>query len=256
MIRPKAGKEKTLMSEVYLYDEIVKEKYTDWDGVEHGFSPDDLAEPLRAAGEGETVNIFVNSPGGSVFAAVAMTSEIKRAIQRGVRVNAYVDGIAASAASFLVMACETVSMYSGTMLMVHKPWSICIGNADDFMKAAEDLEEIQEGTCMPLYRSKLKNDEEELKVLMSRESWLSASKAAEFFDITVIDEAKDVSNSISSDVLNKLGYKHVPEQLIKKPENAPAQLPAQADNQPEGTPEPVDYTEWDNRINNITGGRS
>ena len=242
------------MSEVYLYDEIVQEKYTDWNGVEHGFAPDDLAEPLRAAGEGETVDIFVNSPGGSVFAAVAMTSEIKRALQRGVKVNAYVDGVAASAASFLIMACDTVNMYSGTMLMVHKPWSICVGNADDMLKAAEDLEAIQDGTCMPLYRSKLKGDEEDLKALMAKESWMSAAKAAEIFNIAVIDEVKDVKNSLSNDILNRFGYKNVPEQLIKKPENAPAQSPAQAANQPEATPEPVDYTEWENRISNL-GGR-
>ena len=98
------------MSEVYIYDEIVQEHDTDWDGVEHGFTPDDLAEPLHEASPGDVVNIYVNSPGGSVFAAVAMTSEIRRAIQRGVNVNAYVDGIAASAASFLVMACDSVNV--------------------------------------------------------------------------------------------------------------------------------------------------
>ena len=237
------------MSEVYIYDEIVQEKWRDWDDIEHGFAPDDLAEPLKAAEKGETVDIFVNSPGGSVFAAVAMTSEIRRAIQRGVTVNAYVDGIAASAASFLIMACDTVNMYSGTMLMVHKPWSLCIGNADDMLKAAEDLEAIQDATCMPLYKSKLKGDIEDLKALIAKESWMSAEKAADVFNITIIDEIKDVNNSLSEDILDRFGYKHVPQQLIKKPENAPAQKPAQAENQPEQvTPEPVDYTAWENRI--------
>lgn len=237
------------MSEIYLYDEIVTEKWNDWDGVEHGFTPDDLSGPLRAAGEGETVDIYVNSPGGSVFAAVAMTSEIKRAIQRGVKVNAYVDGIAASAASFLIMACETVNMYSGTMLMVHKPMAVCIGNADAMLKCAEELEDIQEATCMPLYRAKLKGDEEELKALIAHESWLSAKKAADIFDITIIDEQKDITNSLSRDVLKKFGYQNAPEQLIKKPEIAPAQT-AQATNQPTDNT-PVDYTEWEEAINSI-----
>ncbi len=239
------------MSEVYLYDEIVSEKWKDWDDVEHGFTPDDLAGPLREADEGETVDIYVNSPGGSVFAAVAMTSEIKRAIQRGVKVNAYVDGIAASAASFLIMACESVNMYFGTMLMVHKPMAVCIGNADAMLKCAEELEDIQDGTCMPLYRAKLKVDEEELKALISNETWLSAKKAADIFDINIIDEQKDVTNSLSREVLQKFGYKNAPEQLIKKPENAPAQSTAQAQNQPKETPEPVDYTEWEECINSI-----
>lgn len=241
------------MSEVYIYDEIVQEKWKDWDEVEHGFTPEDLAEPLRAADEGETVDIYVNSPGGSVFAAVAMTSEIRRAIQRGVKVNAYVDGIAASAASFLIMACDSVNMYSGTMLMIHSPWSIAIGNAEDLRKTADELDTIQEGTCMPLYRSKLKIDEEELKALIAKESWLPATKAAEIFEISIIDELKDIKNSLSLDILAKYGYKHTPDQLIKKPEIAPAQKPAQAENQPEVTPEPVDYTEWETRISTLGG---
>lgn len=232
------------MSEVYIYDEIVQEHYTDWDGVEHGFTPDDLAEPLHEASSGDVVNIYVNSPGGSVFAAVAMTSEIRRAIQRGVNVNAYVDGIAASAASFLIMACDSVNMYQGTMLMLHKPMSICIGNADDMLKAAEDLESIQDGTCMPLYKSKLVASEEELTALIERESWLSASKASEIFNISIIDEQKDVTNSLNGDVVAKYGYKHVPEQLLKA--NKPKE--AQRTFEPEQTQPTVDYTEWEDRI--------
>lgn len=236
------------MSEIYIYDEIVAEKWKDWDDTEHGFTPKDLAEPLRAADEGESVDVYINSPGGSVFAAVAMTSEIRRAIQRGVSVNAYVDGIAASAASFLIMACESVNMYKGTMLMIHSPWSMVIGNAEDLRKAADELDIIQEGTCMPLYRTKLKADEDELKALIAKESWLSATKAAEIFEISIIDEPKDIKNSLSADILAKYGYKNTPEQLIKKP-GTPAEKPAKAKNQPEEAPEPVDYTDWENRIN-------
>lgn len=232
------------MSEVYIYDEIVQERYTDWDDVKHGFTPDDLAAPLHEASSGDVVNIYVNSPGGSVFAAVAMTSEIRRAIQRGVNVNAFVDGIAASAASFLIMACDSVNMYQGTMLMLHKPMSICIGNADDMLKAAEDLESIQDGTCMPLYKSKLVASEEELTALIERESWLSANKASEIFNISIIDEQKDVTNSLNGDVVAKYGYKHVPEQLLKA--NKPKE--AQRTIEPEQTQPTVDYTEWEDRI--------
>lgn len=235
------------MSEVYLYDEIVSNKWRDWDDAEHGFTPSDLAEPLRDAAEGETVDIYVNSPGGVVFAAVAMTSEIKRARQRGVTVNAYVDGIAASAASFLIMACSNVYMYGGTMLMVHKPISFCWGNADDMLKCAEDLEAIQEGTCMPLYRAKLKGEEEDLKAMITNEKWMSAREASEVFDITVIDEEREVKQ-FRDDVFQKYGYKNVPEQLIRK--NATAE----AEQIKKETPKPVDYSDLENRIKKA-GGR-
>ena len=234
------------MSEVYIYDEIVQEHWLDYDGNEHGFTPDDLAEPLHDAIDGDTVNLFVNSPGGSVFAAVAMTSEIRRAIQRGVKVNAYVDGIAASAASFLIMACDTVNMYQGTMLMLHKPMSICIGNADDMLKTAEDLEAIQDGTCMPLYRSKLKATEEELAAIIASETWLSAGKAAEIFNISIMDEQKDVTDSIDPVIIAKYGYMNVPKQLLKSVE-MPAETPEQ-ETESEQTQPTVDYTEWEERI--------
>lgn len=230
---------------VYLYDEIVTEKYTDWDGVEHGFTPNDMSGALAGAEEGDTVNILVNSPGGSVFAAVAMTSEIKRAKDRGVTVNAIVDGMAASAASFLIMACTDVCMYDGTMLMVHKPMSIAIGNANDFLKAAEDLEAIENGTCMPIYRSKLKADEEELKALIANETWLSAREAQRIFDLTIIDEHKDVKNVLTSSIVAKYGFRHTPESLLKTPE---------ATREPKVTQSvPVDLSEYRERICAIGG---
>ncbi len=230
---------------VYLYDEIVTEKYTDWDGVEHGFTPNDMSGALADAEEGDTVNILVNSPGGSVFAAVAMTSEIKRAKDRGVTVNAIVDGMAASAASFLIMACTDVCMYDGTMLMVHKPMSIAIGNANDFLKAAEDLEAIENGTCMPIYRSKLKADEEELKALIANETWLSAREAQRIFDLTIIDEHKDVKNVLTSSIVAKYGFRHTPESLLKTPE---------ATREPKVTQSvPVDLSEYRERICAIGG---
>lgn len=237
------------MSDIYLYDEIVGEKWKDWDDNEHGFCPKDMSEPLQEAQPGDVVNIYVNSPGGSVFAAVAMASEIKRAISRGVKVNAYVDGMAASAASFLIMACETVNMYEGTMLMVHKPLCICIGNADDMLKCAADLEDIQEGTCMPMYRSKLKAEEAELVAMMTEEKWLGAKEASRIFNINIVDESKQVQQMDAS-VFAKYGYKNVPQQFIKQ--NATARPAEQIPKEPT---EPLDYSDWENRIKKL-GGKS
>lgn len=236
------------MSDIYLYDEIVTEKWADRDGKEHGFTPGDMSAPLQDAQKGDIVNIYVNSPGGSVFAAVSMASEIKRAISRGVSVNAYVDGVAASAASFLIMACDKVNMYEGTMLMVHKPLCICIGNADDMLKCAADLEDIQEGTCMPIYRSKLKVDETELAAMMAEEKWLGAREASRIFDISIVDESKQIQQMDAS-VFAKYGYKNVPQQIVKQ--NATAK----AEQIPQEPTEPLDYSDWENRIKEL-GGKS
>lgn len=247
--------------ELYLYDEIVSEKYPGYDGELVGFTPNDLSDVLHGAESGDTVNLFVNSPGGSVFAAVAMTSEIKRARSKGIKVDAYVDGIAASAASFLIMACDTVYMYNGSMLMVHKPWNFCIGNANDFLKAAEELETIENGTCMPVYRDKLKCDEEELKALLANETWLSAKQSAEIFDIVLIDESKDVKSVMTDSVIAKFHYHNTPDDLIVRNTTQAIHDPEPEENEaeaiePETEPEPaVDLSQWEERISNLGGKR-
>lgn len=244
----RTGKEIKTVSDIYIYDEIVMEKYTDWDGNDHGFTPKDMSDVLLEAQAGETVKLYVNSPGGSVFAAVAMTSEIRRAVKRGVNVEAYVDGIAASAASFLIMACQSVNMYEGTMLMVHKPISVCIGNSDDMLKCASTLEDIQEGTCMPLYRAKLKTAEDTLTAMIAEEKWLSAREAARVFDINIVSEHKELTQMDAS-VFAKYGYKNVPEQLIKVNATAKAEQISQE------TTGPLDYSDLENRIKNLGGRR-
>lgn len=247
--------------ELYLYDEIVSEKYPGYDGELVGFTPNDLSDVLHGAESGDTVNLFVNSPGGSVFAAVAMTSEIKRARSKGITVDAYVDGIAASAASFLIMACDTVHMYNGSMLMVHKPWNFCIGNANDFLKAAEELETIENSTCMPIYRDKLRGDEEELRALLANETWLSAKQSAEIFDIVLIDESKDVKSVMTDSVIAKFHYHNTPDDLIVRNTTQAIHDPEPEENEaeaiePETEPEPaVDLSQWEERISNLGGKR-
>ena len=147
------------------------------------------------------------------------------------------------------MACETVNMYEGTMLMVHKPLCICIGNADDMLKCAADLEDIQEGTCMPMYRSKLKAEEAELVAMMTEEKWLGTKEASRIFNINIVDESKQVQQMDAS-VFAKYGYKNVPQQFIKQ--NATARPAEQIPKEPT---EPLDYSDWENRIKKL-GGKS
>ena len=99
---------------------------------------------------------------------------------------------------------------------------------------------------MPLYRSKLAATEDELVAIIANETWLSAGKAAEVFNISIIDEQKDVRDSIDPDVVAKYGYTNVPKQLLK-PVEIPTETPEQT-SEPEQTQPTVDYTEWEERI--------
>lgn len=161
--------------------------------------------------KGDTLNIYVNSPGGSVFEATAMCAHIQRLRESGVTVNAYIDGIAASAASFLVMACDKVHCYKSSMLMVHKPMCFAWGNADELLKQAETLEAVENGTCMPLYMDKAKVDADTIKSFLKAETWMNADEMCETFDIELEDGEKEVG---AFDPKLFKGCRNVPEQVL------------------------------------------
>lgn len=204
----------------YLYGEISDSKQDMFGCVDDtAVIPSDLQSALADLQEGDTLNIYVNSPGGSVFAASAMTAMMKRASEQGIVINAYVDGIAASAASYLVMAADNIMVYDSSMMMIHKPSAICWGNANDFLQTAEQLEEIENSTMLPIYNRKLKIGEDELKDLIAAETWMGADEIERVFEVTREADAAPVAASISDKWASV--YKKMPKSLCQKPEPAP-----------------------------------
>lgn len=190
--------------EFYLYGAICDDKIDESD-----ITPADFLNETADLTSGDVLNLYINSPGGSVFAMSAMVSQIKRLQEKGTVINAYVDGVAASAASVLAMAADTVTMYSNSMLMIHKPWMAAIGNADDFIKAAEDLENIENAVMMPVYKSKSLVDDEEIKAIVAKETWMGATEASQAFNIAVSEEEKQAA-AFAPEMFNA---EHVPESL-------------------------------------------
>ena len=197
--------------ELNIYHEIA-DSADGWFVDSEAMTPDVFSDAAAECEKGDTLNIHVNSPGGSVFAAVTMTAVIKNLQNRGVVVNAYIDGLAASAASFLVMACDNIYCYPSSMLMIHKPMSFVFGNADDMLEEAETLEKIEASTCMPHYIAKAKASEDEIKRALAVESWLSADEMAEMFDIEVL-EGDGTIDSVDASKLR--AFKNVPKQLLQ-----------------------------------------
>lgn len=192
----------------YLYAEI--NTPSPWgDGT---VSANDLKEATKDLKQGDELNIYVNSPGGSVFEAVAMTAQLKRLRKAGVTVSAYIDGLAASAASFLIMAAHNVYVYNTSMMMIHKPMGMCFGNAAEMLDTAAMLEQVENATMMPLYKRFSKVDESELKDMIEAETWMDADQICETFDFYLIDEDKEVSN-VSCKLFGM--YKHTPERFKK-----------------------------------------
>lgn len=123
------------VAEIFIYDEIA-------------FWGTTAAQFVRDLGEitAKTVNVRINSPGGDVFDAAAIHNALRRyADKNDATIEVDVDGLAASAASVIAMAGDTVRMGKGTFLMIHDPWAMAIGNAVDMRQMADTLDQIGGG---------------------------------------------------------------------------------------------------------------
>lgn len=199
-------------ADLFVYGEIVQEKSVDWWTGEESQTDVglmDFKEQLDSIGNVQKLNIYINSPGGDVFTASTMISMLQRVKDKGITINAYVDGLSASAASFLMMVADNVNLYKNSTVMVHKPMSIAIGNANEMQKTIDALNKIEESVMMPMYMSKSKVDEEEIKSLIDAETWLSAKEMDQYFNVTLLDEEKTAVASISSNLFKN--YKNVPD---------------------------------------------
>src|ERR1043165_3959314 len=121
--------------------------YGDIGDVWMGITPSDVAEQLRLAGEVSQIDVHINSRGGDVFDGVTIYNLLA---SHGATVNVIVDGLAASAASYIAMVGDTVTMGEGAMLMIHNPYRFALGNANELRKTADMLDKVC-ASMLPAY---------------------------------------------------------------------------------------------------------
>ena len=140
------------------------------------------------AEEGD-VTVWINSPGGNVFAAAQIYTMLRD--HKG-RITVKIDAIAASAASVIAMAGDRVLMSPVAMLMVHDPMTIAMGNARDMEKAIDTLNEVKE-SIINAYVTKSGMSRSKVAKLMSDETWMNARKAVElgFADAILFADGKE-----------------------------------------------------------------
>lgn len=154
---------------LYLYDAIVSDAY--WGGV----SAADFVRELNAL-KVETINLRINSPGGEIFAAQAMCQAIR---EHSAKVIAHVDGYAASAASWLALACDEVRISEGGYFMIHKAMTIAWGNADEFRKQVDLLDKL-DATLVASYAKETGQDAQQISDWMAAETWFNAEEAVKY----------------------------------------------------------------------------
>jgi ATP-dependent Clp protease protease subunit len=172
---------------VYLYDVI--DSY--W-----GVSAKQFALEVLALPDDATLNLRINSPGGDVFEARAMVSALQ---QFKGRIVTHIDGLAASAASYVALAADEVRMSDGAFMMIHNAWGLVIGNAADLRETADLLDKV-DASIVSDYHRRTGKAEDEIAALMAAETWFTATEAKEFGFVDEIVGAERVEDAARWDV--------------------------------------------------------
>ena len=187
-------------AEIFIYGDIGESFWGD------GVSAKKFAEDLRALGDKIThIDLHINSDGGVVTDARAMYNLL---VQHKARVVSHVDGIAASAASFLAMAGDEIIIAEGGFFMIHNARTIAAGEAKDFRQIADVLETVN-GTIIDTYVARTGKDAAQVKKWMDAETWFTGKEAVEHGFADRMVENMRVAASIS----DRHSFKNLPAAL-------------------------------------------
>lgn len=193
---------------LYFYGDIVSET---WESMwsEEDKCPQDIADFLNQIESDKDMTIYFNSGGGDVFAGLAIYNQLKR--HQGSKCG-YVDGMAASIASVIMLACDELHFASGAQAMIHKPLCMVWGNADDLQKAIDQLNKCED-SILDIYMEHVKDGvtRDTIKSMVDTEKWFSGKELAEYFNVEIEEQA--VVAACASDFFEK--YSHIPHNLQK-----------------------------------------
>ena len=170
---------------LFIYGDIVGADWQKWSKADT--CPQDVLDLFGGFDKTKPVDICINSGGGDVFGALAICSVIGRHLGE---TRAHIDGIAASAASVIACACDTVDMPEYAQMMIHRPWTMAMGNADDLLKACDMLDAAEE-SIISIYRGKLADGktDEDLRAALAAETWYSGGNIKDMFNVSVTQSA-------------------------------------------------------------------
>jgi ATP-dependent Clp protease, protease subunit len=166
-----------------------------------------FAEALAKLGDVKTINLRINSPGGSAFSGVAIYNQLKR---HPARIEVDVDGLAASIASVIAMAGDEVRMGEGAQMMIHDASSFSWGNADAMRRQADLLDQISSDLA-EIYARRTGRTATEIRDLMRAETWFTAKQAVEHKLADAVS-AEEVTAHLSPEIAAR--FKHPPKQLL------------------------------------------
>jgi len=192
-----AAKEK---AEILIYDDI-GDYYLD------GLSAKAFIKDLKAMPKAKEINVRINSEGGSVFDGITIHNALKN---YQASVNVMIDGLAASIASVIAMAGDTIEMAENAFMMIHDPWLVTAGSADDLRKVAEEMDMIRE-SLLDTYVKRTGGDKKKISDMMHAETWMNAETAMELGFADTLTDARQIAAKI-----DPARFRHTPDALMKQ----------------------------------------
>ena len=171
------------VAEIRIYGQI-----TEFPWMDDEISASQIYDQLRSL-DAEEVHVRINSPGGSVFEGLAMYSLLK---EFSGKVVGHIDGIAASAATFPALGCDELNMCEGGQFMIHKPYTLEVGNSDEMRRTADVLDKIEAG-MIALYQRKTSLPKAAIRSMVAEETWLTAEEAVGHGFVDSIAEDPDLT---------------------------------------------------------------
>ncbi len=201
-------------AELYIYGVIGG----DWFG--EGITAKQVADDLKALGKVKTIDVRINSEGGNVFDGKAIYSLL---MDNRADINVKIDGLAASAASFIAMAGDTIEIAEGAFVMIHDAYGVSFGRAEE-MRAYADLLDTVNTSIVDVYKARTKQDAKKIMKWMKDETWFTAKEAvANGFADKMTENLK-----VAACVTHPDRFKHVPSSLLPRRAVAAAQIAALA----------------------------
>ncbi len=222
--RMKASGEKT--ADIFIYDEIGY-----W-----GVTARMFASSLKSLGDLDHINLHIHSPGGDVFDGIAIYNLLN---SHAASKTVYIDGLAASMASVIAMVGDPIIMPENAMMMIHKPWGITGGDANDMRDYADLLDKVED-VLIPSYAKKTGKSTDELAAMLGEETWLTAQECLEHGFADQLSTAVQAMARINSKRIEE--FDAMPNSLknmITKPRGSAQQPVPVSDPAPQGNQPPV-----------------
>lgn len=171
---------------LYIYDDVTAYgafDWTTWTMKESETSAKYFRDQLEAIPDTDTIELHINSNGGSVKEGVAIYTQLK---QKSCKKVGYVDGVAYSVAFLILQACDERIMGLGTSALVHNMWMSVDGNAKELRKAADDLDVLMESN-RKIFMERSNLEEQQLIDMMEAETFLTPDQCLEYGLIDKVD---------------------------------------------------------------------